>query len=224
MMPGRFFLGLGSGENLNEHITGQRWPAAAVRLDMLEEAIDVIRALWRGENTSHYGKHYTVENARIYTMPPEPPPIYIAAKGDRAVAIAARKGDGLIAVAPDKDLISRFEEQGGAGKPKYGQVHVCWGPDEDEAVRVAHETWPNAAIGGELGAELPLPRHYEQAAKTVTPKDVAEQVACGPDPERHRTAVQEYIDAGFDHVYVHQIGPRQEEFIRFFAESVLPKL
>jgi G6PDH family F420-dependent oxidoreductase len=191
---------------------------------MLEEAIEVIRQLWHGEDTSHHGKHYTVESARIYTTPPVPPPIYIAAKGDKAVELAARAGDGLVAVAPDKDLVTRFEREGGAGKPKYGQVHVCWADSEDEGVRVAHDHWPNAAIGGELGSELPLPRHYEQAAKTVRPEDIAQQVVCGPDPERHRAAIQEYVDAGFDHVYVHQIGPRQEEFIRFFVSDVLPKL
>ena len=224
MMPGRFYLGLGTGENLNEHVTGAKWPPAKVRLDMLEEAIDVIRDLWRGEETSHYGEHYTVENARIYTVPPTPPPIYIAAKGERAVALAAQKGDGLIAVAPDEKLVERFEAEGGSGKPKYGMVHVCWAPSEDEGVRTVHRQWPNAGIGGELGSELPLPRHYEQAAKTVRESDVAEHVPCGPDPEKHRAAIQEYTNAGFDHVYVHQIGPRQEEFMRFFAEDVLPKL
>jgi G6PDH family F420-dependent oxidoreductase len=224
MMPGRFFLGVGTGENLNEHVTGKRWPAAAVRLDMLEEAIDVIRDLWRGDNTSHYGRHYTVENARIYTLPPQAPPIYVAAKGERAVELAAQKGDGLVAVAPDADLVARFERAGGAGKPKYGQIHVCWSESEADGVRTAHERWPNAAIGGELGSELPVPRHYEQAAQTVRPDDIAKQVVCGPDPERFRSALQEYVDAGFDHVYVHQIGPRQEDFIRFFTDDVLPKL
>jgi len=224
MMPGRFFLGVGSGENLNEHITGARWPEASVRLEMLEEAMGVIRKLWTGKDTSHHGKHYTVENARIYTTPPEPPPIYVAAKGERATELAARAGDGLIAVAPDRDIVRRFEEGGGRGKPKYGQVHVCWAPTEEQGVRTAHEIWPNAAIGGELGSELPLPRHYEQAAQTVRLEDVAERVTCGPDPVRLRSAVQEYVDAGFDHVWVHQIGPRQEEFIRFFAEDVLPKV
>jgi coenzyme F420-dependent glucose-6-phosphate dehydrogenase len=224
MMPGRFFLGVGSGENLNEHITGARWPHTPVRLEMLEESIEVIRKLWSGEDTWHHGKHYTVENARIYTIPPQPPPIYVAAKGEEATELAGRAGDGLIAVAPSKETVEHFEESGGRGKPKYGQVHVCWAPSEEQGVKTAYELWPNAAIGGELGSELPLPRHYEQAARTVRPEDVAKEVACGPDAEKLRVAVQEYIDAGFDHVWVHQIGPRQEEFIRFFAEDVLPKV
>jgi G6PDH family F420-dependent oxidoreductase len=224
MMPGRFFLGVGSGENLNEHITGARWPAASARLEMLEEAVAVIRELWSGEDTTHHGRHYTVVNARIYSMPPQPPPIYIAAKGERATELAARAGDGLIAVAPDADMIKRFESSGGRGKPTYGQVHVCWAPTEEEGVSTAHAIWPNAGLEGELSVELPLPRHFEQAAQTVRAEDVAKKVACGPDAEKLRAAVQEYVDAGFDHVWVHQIGPRQEEFIRFFGEDVLPKV
>jgi coenzyme F420-dependent glucose-6-phosphate dehydrogenase len=224
MMPGRFFLGVGSGEALNEHILGHRWPAASERLDMLEEAVEVIRHLWEGGLTTHRGEHYRVENARIYTLPDELPPLHIAAAGPNAVALAATVGDGLISTAPDPDTIGTFDEAGGEGKPRYGQLHVCWAPDDAEAKRTAREWWPNTSLPGELGSELPLPRHFEQAAELLSEDDVAEQVTCGPDPELHLEAIREYADAGYDHVYVHQVGPDQEGFFRFYEQEILPKL
>ena len=222
LMPGRLLLGLGTGENLNEHVVGARWPAGGERLEMLEEAIDVIRLLWQGGQQTHRGKHYTVEDARIYTLPEEPPPILVAAAKPLAAELAARN-DGFIGVAPQAELIERFEEAGGAGKPKYGQVHVCWGEDEEEAKQTAHAIWPNAAIKGELSQELPNPEHFEQAAQMVTLDDVAESVPCGPDAERIVEAVNEYAEAGYDHVYVHQIGPDQEGFLRFAERELLPR-
>jgi G6PDH family F420-dependent oxidoreductase len=224
MMPGRFFLGLGTGENLNEHVTGARWPAVDQRLEMLEEAVEVIRLLWHGGFQTHRGRYYTVEQARIYTLPQELPPIVLAAKGKKAGSLAGRVGDGLVGVGPDKDLIETFEDAGGRGKPRYGQIHVCWAESEAEAKRTAHKWWPNAAIGGELGVELSLPRHYQQAAETVTEDDVAEAVSCGPDPEHVVKAIREYVDAGYDHVYLHQIGPDQEGFFQFFDREVRPAL
>ena len=222
LMPGRLLLGLGTGENLNEHVVGARWPAGGERLEMLEEAIDVIRLLWQGGQQTHRGKHYTVEDARIYTLPEELPPILVAAAKPLAAELAARN-DGFIGVAPQAELIERFEGAGGAGKPKYGQVHVCWGEDEEEAKRTAHAIWPNAAIKGELSQELPNPEHFEQAAQMVTLDDVAESVPCGPDAERIVEAVNEYAEAGYDHVYVHQIGPDQEGFLRFAERELLPR-
>lgn len=224
MMPGRFFLGLGSGENLNEHITGERWPPAATRLSMLEDAIEVIRKLWEGEDVTHRGPHYLVEGARIYSMPERPPPIYVAAAGPRATTLAAKQGDGLISTVPSRDLVSRFEKEGGEGKPRYAQIHVCWAEREEEARRTAHRYWPNSALPGELGQELPMPRHFEQAAQLVDEEDVAKTITCGPDAERHVAAVREYVDAGYDHVWVHQVGPDQEGFFDFYADEVLPKL
>ncbi|HEX6262418.1 MAG TPA: TIGR03557 family F420-dependent LLM class oxidoreductase [Actinomycetota bacterium] len=224
MLPGRFFLGVGSGENLNEHVLGDRWPAAAVRLDMLEEAIDVIRLLWEGETTSHRGEHYVLENARVYTLPDERPPIYVAASGPRSLRIAGGLGDGLIGVAPDPEMVETFRDAGGEGKPAYGQLHVCWAESEEDAVRTALEWWPNTSLPGQLGQELPLPRHFEQAARLVTEDVIREQVVCGPDPERFLDAIREYERAGFDHVYLHQIGPDQEGFFRFSEAEILPKI
>lgn len=224
LLEGRFMLGVGTGENLNEHVLGERWPPIDERLDRLEEAIEVMRLLWEGGPHTHRGRHFTVQQARVYDLPDRPPPVLVAAKGDRATDLAGRVGDGLIAVAPEADTVRGFERAGGAGKPRFGQVHVCWAEDEGAARRTAHEWWPNAAIGGELGLELPLPRHFEQAAETVREEDVAETVPCGPDPERHIAAIREYADAGFDHVWVHQIGPDQQGFLRFYRDQVLPKL
>jgi G6PDH family F420-dependent oxidoreductase len=224
MMPGRFMLGVGTGENLNEHVVGAPWPATDIRREMLEEAVEVIRELWKGNVTTHRGRHYTVEAARIYTLPDEPPPILIAASGPKAVELAGRVGDGLVSLAPEADLLDSFREAGGDGKPRFGQVEVCWAQDEQQAVQTAYEWWPNTALGGELTQELRAPAHFEQAVSTVRPEDVSEKVACGPDPERHVAAVREYVDAGYDHIYVHQVGPDQEGFLRFFADAVLPLL
>ena len=223
MMPGRFFLGVGTGENLNEHILGDRWPPHDVRLDMLEEAIMVIRQLWQGGTQSHYGRYYTVENARLYTLPKSPPQIMVGASGPRAAELAGRVGDGLISTAPDPEIIRSFADAGGAGKPRYAQLTVCWADDEATARRTAYEIWPNAGVKGELSQELPTPAHFEQAAKMVSEADAVEQIICGPDPERHITAIQKYIDAGYDHVYIHQIGPDQAGFCQFYAQQILPQ-
>ncbi|HEX3328047.1 MAG TPA: TIGR03557 family F420-dependent LLM class oxidoreductase [Actinomycetota bacterium] len=223
MMPGRFFLGVGSGENLNEHITGEHWPPADIRQEMLEEAIEIIRQLWEGGSQSYHGAYYAVENAQIYTLPRELPPIMVAAAGPQAAELAARAGDGLIGTAPDKELTDGFHNTGGTG-PIYGQATVCWARDEASARKTAHEWWPNAAIKGELGQELPLPRHFEQAAESVTEDEVAKAIVCGPDPERHLDAIRKFVDAGYTHVYVHQVGPDQEGFFSFYQNEVLPKL
>jgi coenzyme F420-dependent glucose-6-phosphate dehydrogenase len=224
MMNGRFFLGVGSGENLNEHVIGYGWPPADTRLEMLEEAVKIIRLLWEGDMKSFRGEYFTVENARIYTLPDRPPSVSFAAAGDRAAELAGRIGDGLIATSPDADLIQTFEDAGGEDKPRYGQLTVCWAEDVKQARKTAHEWWPNKAFAGELGQELPLPRHFEQAAEMVTEEDVAGSMPHGPDPEPYVDAILEFSAAGFDHVYIHQVGPQQEEFIRFMEREVLPKI
>jgi G6PDH family F420-dependent oxidoreductase len=223
MLPGRFFLGVGTGENLNEHVLGQRWPATEIRREMLEEAVEVMRELWRGELTSHRGRHFTVENARIYTLPEEEIEVMIAAGGPEAAELAGRIGDGLIGTAPDRETLDAFDAAGGAGKPRYAQVTVCWAESEDEARRTALEWWPNGALKGPLGQELPLPSHFEQASAMVTEETIAEAVVCGPDPEAHAKAIDEYVDAGYTHVYLHQVGPDQEGFFRFCESEILPR-
>jgi coenzyme F420-dependent glucose-6-phosphate dehydrogenase len=224
LMPGRFFLGVGSGENLNEHVVGQRWPPVAVRLEMLEEAIAAIRDLWTGKLVSHRGKHYTIENARLYTLPDEPPQLVVAAAGPEAAELAGRLGDGLVGVSPQAELVDAFEAAGGAGKPRYGQVQVCWAADEESAKQTALEWFPNIALPGDLSQELPQPAQFEQASELLSEDAMAEIVACGPDPERHLEMIGRFHNAGFDHVYVHQIGPDQEGFMDFYARQVLPRV
>ncbi len=223
MMGGRFFLGVGTGENLNEHILGDHWPPYEERLDMLEEAVEVIRLLWEGDEKTYRGVYYYVENARIYTLPDEPPPIYVAASGPVSADAAGRIGDGLITVSPDKKLIEKFDGAGGSGKPRLGQMTVCYAADEAKARRTALEWWPNAALPGQLAQELATPKFFEQASELVKEEQVAEMLVCGPDPERHIEKINEYIEAGYDQVYIHQVGPDQEGFISFYQKEVLPK-
>jgi coenzyme F420-dependent glucose-6-phosphate dehydrogenase len=223
MLPGRFFLGLGSGENLNEHVVAQGYPSADVRQEMLEEAIGIIRSLWEGKLVSHRGVHFEVENARLYTLPDEPAPIYVAGSGGKSATLAARLGDGLVGTAPDAEFIEAYGEAGGRG-PRYGQLHVCWAEREEQGRKTAHELWPNVAIPGELGQELPLPRHFEQAAQTVTEDMVAELVPCGPDPERHLEQIKKFVDAGYDYLNIHQIGDDHEQALDFYRKEVIPRL
>jgi G6PDH family F420-dependent oxidoreductase len=224
MLPGRFWLGIGSGENLNEHIVGQGWPETKVRQERMVEAIEVIRLLWGGGLKSHHGKHYTVENARLYSLPDEPPPMYVATAGDRATEIAGEVGDGMFGLVPDSSVIEAFEKAGGKGKPKLGQVHVCLADSEDKAKKTALEWWPNAVAGGNLPWELPLPSHFESAVEWADEDAVAEEIVCGTEPEPFVEAISEYVDAGYDHVYFHQVGPEQEAFLEFSEEKLLPAL
>jgi coenzyme F420-dependent glucose-6-phosphate dehydrogenase len=224
MMEGRFFLGLGSGENLNEHVVGEGWPAPDERLAMLEEAIEVIRLLWQGGYQTHRGDFFDVQQARLYTLPEEPPQIALAAAKPLVAELAGRAADAFINTAPDSEPIERFESAGGQGKPKYGQITGCWAASEEEGAKIACEVWPNAALGGDLSYELPLPLHFEQATEDVTPEDLAESIPCGPDPDRWLEDIRTYVDAGYTHVYFHQIGRDQEGFLRFWSEELEPKL
>jgi coenzyme F420-dependent glucose-6-phosphate dehydrogenase len=223
MFDGRFFLGVGTGENLNEHIVGQRWPEAAVRIDMLEEAVGVIRQLWSGRQESHHGRYFTVENARIYTMPDTPPPIYVSAFGPHAVEMAARCGDGLVSTRPDRDLLQKYDDHGGRG-PKLGQIKVCWAERESDARELAWERWPTSGLIGELSQELPTPKHFEQAVAPLHEEDVVSSFSLGPDPEPYLESLAKYADAGYDEVYITQIGPDQDGFLRFFERELRPAL
>jgi G6PDH family F420-dependent oxidoreductase len=224
MLPGRFVLGVGTGEALNEHILGDRWPPIDVRLEMLEEAVAVMRMLWKGGLQSHEGKHYRVENARLYTLPDDPVPVMVSGFGRKSAALAGKIGDGYVGSAPDSELLATFDEAGGAGKQKVAGIKVCWGNDERAARRTAHELWPNLGLPGQLAQELALPSHFEQAVELVDEDAVTSMVPCGPDPERHLDVIRKYADAGYDSVFVHQIGSDQDGFLRFYGEEVLPKV
>ncbi len=220
MMEGRFFLGLGTGENLNEHIIGEGWPAYRVRREMFEESIEIIRLLWQGGEQSHYGPYYTVENARIYTLPEKLPQIIVAAGGPSSAELAGQVGDGLCCTSPDEEVVRAFDEAGGSKMPRYGQITVCWAENEDEAIATALRIWPNAGLGGELSQELPTPTHFEQATSLVREEDISKAVVCGPDPDKYMQKVTEYVESGFDHIYLHQVGPDQEGFFRFYKEEL----
>jgi coenzyme F420-dependent glucose-6-phosphate dehydrogenase len=224
MMEGRFFLGLGAGENLNEHVVGEGWPEPDERLAMLEEAIEVIRLLWEGGCQTHRGEFYDVPQARLYTLPDEPPAIAVAAAKRNAAALAGRAGDAFVNTAPDEELIEQFEQAGGKGKPKYGQITMCWAETEEQGRKTALEIWPNAALGGDLSYELPLPRHYEEATEKVTEEDIGEAIPCGPDVNRYVKDIRTYEQAGYTHIYFHQVGRDQEAFFRFFEQELKPKL
>jgi len=224
LFDGRFFLGVGTGENLNEHILGDHWPPYEERREMLVESIEIMRGLWQGRLFSHRGEHYVVENARIYTLPRERPRIMIAASGRESAEEAGEHGDGLIVVAPDAQVIEAFLAAGGEGKPIYGQVTVCWATTEDEGKRTMHEIWPNAGVPGQLSQELPLPMHFEQASSVVTPEMLAESTPVGPDVERHVAIIREMVEAGVDNVYIHQVGPDQDGFFRFWRNELQPAL
>jgi G6PDH family F420-dependent oxidoreductase len=222
MLPGRFNFGVGSGEALNEQILGDEWPEADVRLEMLEEAIEVIRELWTGEVVSREGKHYRVRHARLYTLPERPPPILVSAFGPKSVDLAGRVGDGYVTTMPDASLIERYRAAGGAGPVQAG-TKVCYGSDEAEARRTAHRLWPNEVLPGELAQVLPTPEHFEQAGSLVTEDMVAEAVPCGPDLDRHVESIQEYADAGVDELYIQQIGGGHEQFFEVYSREVLPR-
>lgn len=223
LFDGRFFLGIGTGENLNEHILGDHWPPYEERREMLIESIEIMRGLWEGKLFSHRGEHYVVENARLYTLPNQPPRIMVAAGGPESAEAAGQFGDGLIVTSPASEVFDAFRE-GGADKPIYGQVTVCWAASEDAGKRTLHEIWPNAGVPGDLSQELPLPQHFEEASSLVTPEMLAEKMPVGPDLERYVSSVREYIDAGVENVYIHQVGPDQEGFFRFYRDELQPAL
>jgi G6PDH family F420-dependent oxidoreductase len=220
MLEGRFNLGVGSGEALNEHILGHPWPNIETRLEMLEEAVEVIRTLWRGGMQDHRGRHYEVQNARIYDLPDSPPPILVSGFGPQATRLAAKIGDGYCTTSPEKELVDLYRSEGGRG-PVHAGAKVCFGPDEEQARRTAHRLWPNEALPGELAQVLPTPAHFEQACELVSPDMIS--VPVGPDLDRHVEGLKEYEAAGVDELFVEQIGPDQDLFFAQWAPEVLPR-
>ena len=224
MFEGRFALGIGTGEALNEHILGDAWPTLDVRLEMLEEAVEVMRALWTGELVRHRGRHYTVDTARLYTLPDAPPPVLVSGFGPKATELAARIGDGYVNVDPSAELVSLYRESGGKG-PTQGGVKVCWAPDEAAARRTVHELWGLQAVPGEAMQVLPSPVHFEQISALVTEDMAVEAVgAVGNRVEDFVEGIRPYVEAGFDEVYISQIGPEQEGWFDFWERELRPAL
>lgn len=222
---GRFFFGVGTGEALNEHVLGDRWPRPEIRREMLEEAVDVMRRLWTGETVDHRGAYYEVENAKLFDSPPGGTvPVIVSGFGPDAAELAGRIGDGFWGNAPDQELVEAFEQGGGSG-PKYAQLNVCWAEDEQSARKTVHRVWPNGAIPGQLSQDLPTWSHFEMASENVTEDDATESVPCGPDiVDEVLESVAEYEDAGYDHLYFHQVGGEQEGFLRFWRDTLHPAL
>ena len=223
MLPGRFTLGLGTGENLNEHVLGDRWPAPDERIELLEEAIEVIHLLWEGGEQTHRGKHYTVDHARLYTLPDEPIPIAVAAAKPNAAELAGRVGDGLVSTEPNEETVAEYTGAGGDG-PRYGQVRICWAEDEEQAKRTVFELWRHSGLGGTINQELPRPSDFDAVAESVTLEMATEGVPCGSDPAPVLEEIERWRRAGFDRIALHQVGPDQDGFFRFWEQQLKPKL
>jgi G6PDH family F420-dependent oxidoreductase len=219
---GSFTLGLGSGEALNEHILGDRWPSAEERLEMLEEAVAVIRNLLGGKLITYHGRHYQVDTARLYSVPDSPPPIFMSGFGEKSIKLAGKLADGYICVQPNADFVRLYRESGGGDSPVQGGMKVCWAPDTGQARKTLHRLWPNEEIPGEAAQLLPLPRHFGELAQLV-PED-AMSAPAGPDPAAHLAGIRAYVGAGFDEVYIGQVGGEHEGFFEFYADAVLPRL
>lgn len=188
---------------------------------MLAEALDVIRQLWSGDTVDHHGPHYTVENARLYSVPESLPEILVSGFGEEAIRLAAEIGDGFVTVQPEANAVRTYREAGGKGRIQ-GGLKVCVDSDVDQAARTFHHFWRNELVPGQLAQDLPTPSHFEQAAQLVTVDMVKDELPLGTDPQVHLDAIQKYVDAGFDEVYVAQVGPDQRGFLEFYAKEVLP--
>ena len=217
MLPGRFTLGVGTGENLNEHVTGAPWPAPDERIEMLEEAIEVLRLLWEG------GEHYTVDHARLYTLPEDPIPIVVAASKPLAAELAGRVGDGLVTTEPNEETVQQYRSAGGDG-PRYGQVRLCWAATEEDAEQTVFRLWRHSGLGGTVNQELPRPSDFDAVAESVTVEMATEGVPCGPDPAPVLEQIRTWEQAGFDRIALHQVGPDQDGFFRFWEEELRPEL
>jgi G6PDH family F420-dependent oxidoreductase len=225
LSEGRFRLGLGAGENLNEHVVGGGWPSVDVRHERLEEAVEIIRALFEGGHVTRHGAHFDVESARLWDLPDQPPPIGIAVSGEQSCKLAGHLADLVIATEPKAGLLEAFDRHGGQGKPRVGQLPVCYDADRDTAVKRAHAQFRWFGSGWKVNSELPHPDAFEAATQFVTPDDVAESIPCGDDPEAFVEAVRPYAEAGFTEIALVQIGGEsQEAYLDWSAKTLLPAL
>jgi G6PDH family F420-dependent oxidoreductase len=223
MSDGRFSLGLGTGENLNEHVVGETLPPPGTRREMLRESIEAMRGLWSGGVRSYAGRHVRIDRARIFDLPDAPPKILVAAAGPSGAKLAAEQGDGLFATEPKPSIVDAWRESAGKG-PAYAEVALSWGRSVDEAQRVAHERFRFGVLGWKLLSELPSFPNFEAATQFIRPEDIARSIACGPDPAVHLAAIRKYREAGFDHLVLVGVGEDQSGFIDFCRRELHPAL
>jgi G6PDH family F420-dependent oxidoreductase len=224
LSQGRFTLGVGAGEQLNEHVVGAGWPPVDVRHEMLEEAVEIFRLLWQGGYRSYRGQYYTVEDAQVFDLPDETVPVGVAASGPRSAELAGRVGDCLICNEPKGDVVEGFRRAGGTGKPAWGQVVVCWGQDQQAALELAHRQFRWAPLGWKVMSELPNPVNFDAASAAITPEKLSETIPTGPDPEPYVDAVRQFTEAGFERLAFYQIGSDQAGFMRFWEQELRPRL
>jgi G6PDH family F420-dependent oxidoreductase len=224
MMPGRFFLGVGTGEYLNEHILGDPWPEPDTRLEMLAEAVEIIRELWQGNRFNHDGVYFKVRDARIYTLPKDSPPILMAASGDKAALMAGEIADGLISLEHGPEIVAEFRNSGGNGQPCIGQVTACWADSVKEAELTVREWWPISSLSGSLHVDLPTPEHFEDVIELMDEPAIPDDIVLGPDAGKYLEVIESLAGFGYDQIYIHQIGPEQSGFLEFFRDSLHPLL
>jgi G6PDH family F420-dependent oxidoreductase len=220
LSEGRFTLGLGAGERLNEHVVGLGWPPTQVRHEMLAEAIEIIRLLWQGGYQSYRGEHFTLEDARVFDLPDRPVPIAVAASGAESATLAAEYGDALVATEPEPSIVEAFTAAGGDAAQTWSQIPVCWGEDAGKALEVAHQQFRWSALGWKVQAELPNPVNFDAAAAQVRREDLSGSIPVGPDPQAYVDAVASFTDAGFERIAFVQVGPDQEGFFRFWRDEL----
>lgn len=223
-MEGRFFLGVGTGENLNEHIVGMGWPQIDIRREMLTESIEIMKQLWSGGYQSYQGEFYSVEDARIYTLPKTSIPIIYSAFGPKSAAVGGEIADGFVTTSPRKDLVDAFRKGGGTKKPVYGQMSVVYETTRKKAQELLLKMWPLSGLPAPLNTELRLPSYFENTATLLDKKDLSKKIPLGRDVEKTLESIDAYMKAGFDHVYIHNIGPHQKQFIKWFVRRVLPRI
>jgi len=223
LSEGRFTLGLGAGELLNEHVTGEPWPRVAIRHEMLGEALDIVRLLLEGGERSYSGHYLELANAQVFDLPDRPPRIVLAASGTQSATLAAEKADGLMGVEPDDELIGSYRGAGGDGQT-YAECGICFDRSEKKALEIVHRYHRWGVLGWSVLSELPGPRSFEEATATVKPEDLADEIPCGPDPERHLEKIEKFVEAGFDNILLMQIGPDQDAFFEFFEKELASEL
>ena len=223
LADGRFTLGLGAGERLNEHVVGSGWPGVVERHERLSEALDIIQGLLSGKLTTYRGQHFQLDHARLFDRPKRKLPVIVAAGGPEAGRLAGEKADGLIVTEPEKDLIKAFAAGGGKG-PRYAEVAMCCGADEDKARKTAHRYFRWSLAGWSVLAELPHDEAFAAASEHVSVETIGEEISCGPSADRHLEAIHAFTAIGCDHIILTQIGPDQDFFFELFERKLAPAL